>query len=69
MAVAAGDPEALARLLRMVDSSLLPTIRAGRTALTESGLASEQHVRTALRGLTEVESDLACLLASHGMLI
>jgi hypothetical protein len=67
MAVA-GDPEGLTRLLRMVDSSLLPSIRAERTALTRSGHASEHHVRTALHHLTEVESELACLLASHGIL-
>jgi hypothetical protein len=66
MAVVTRDPEAL-DLLHMIDGSLLPTIRAGRTALTESGLASEQHVRTALHSLAEVESDLACVLASHGI--
>jgi hypothetical protein len=71
MAVAPGDnqdPEALIRLLGMVDGSLLPTVRAGRMALTASGLADEQHVSTAVHHLTEVESDLACLLASHGVL-
>jgi hypothetical protein len=70
MAVAPGDvedPEALTRLLGMVDGSLLPTVRAGRMALTESGLADEEHVSTALHHLAEVESDLACLLASHGV--
>jgi hypothetical protein len=64
----AGDPQALAHLLGMVDGSLLPTVRAGRIALTESGLADEQHVSTAVRHLSEVESDLACLLAAHGVL-
>jgi hypothetical protein len=71
MAVVQGnldDAEALARLLGMVDGSLLPTVRAGRMALTELGMADEQHVSTALRHLAEVESDLACLLASHGVL-
>jgi hypothetical protein len=63
----AGDAEALARLLGMVDGSLLPIVRAGRTALTESGLSGEHHVRTAVQHLTEVESDLACLLAAHGV--
>jgi hypothetical protein len=71
MAVATGgarDAEALVRLLGMVDASLLPIVRAGRMALTESGLADEQHVSTAVHHLAEVESDLACLLASHGVL-
>jgi hypothetical protein len=62
------DPEALADLLGMVDGSLLTTVRAGRMALIASGLADEQHVCTAIHHLTEVESDLACLLASHGVL-
>jgi hypothetical protein len=71
MAVAQGyaeDPEALAHLLGIVDGSLLPTVRAGRMALTESGLSDEQHVSTAVHHLSEVESDLACLLAAHGVL-
>jgi hypothetical protein len=71
MAAPAGykeDPEALTRLLGMVDGSLLPTVRAGRMALTESGLADERHVSTAVHHLSEVESDLACLLAAHGVL-
>jgi hypothetical protein len=61
------DQEALVRLLDMVDGSLLPSVKAGRAALNSSGLAGEQHVRKALHHLTEVESDLACLLASHGV--
>jgi hypothetical protein len=71
MAVEQGDleaDEALARLLGLVDGSLLAAVRAGRIALTESGLADEQHVSTAVHHLAEVESDLACLLASHGVL-
>jgi hypothetical protein len=62
------DPEAFARLLRLVDGSLLPTVRAGRVALAESDQAHEVHVQTALNHLREVESDLVCLLASRGVL-
>jgi hypothetical protein len=62
------DPEALARLLRLVDGSLLPTVRAGRVALAGSDQAGDEHVRTALNHLREVESDLVCLLASRGVL-
>jgi hypothetical protein len=61
------DAEALTRLLGMVDGSLLPIVRAGRMALTESGFAGEERVSNALQHLTEVESDLACLLAAHGV--
>jgi hypothetical protein len=70
MAVAPGyaeDPEALARLLGMVDGSLLPTVRAGRMALTDSGLSDERHVLTAVHHLSEVEAELACLLAALGV--
>lgn len=65
----AGDEaEAFARLLRLVDGSLLPTVRAGRVALAGSDQAGETHVQTALDHLREVESDLVCLLASRGVL-
>jgi hypothetical protein len=62
------DPEALASLLRLVDGSLLPTVRAGRVALAGSDQAGDEHVRTALNHLREVESDLVCLLASRGVM-
>jgi hypothetical protein len=62
------DPEALARLLRLVDGSLLPTVRAGRVALAGSGQDCEAHVQTALHHLRELESELVCLLASRGVL-
>jgi hypothetical protein len=62
------DPEALARLLRLVDGSLLPTVRAGRVALAGSDQAGDEHVQTALHHLREVESDLVCLLASRGVM-
>jgi hypothetical protein len=61
------DPESLDRLLRLVDDSLLPTVRAGRRALTESGQADDANVRTAVHHLKEVEADLVCLLASRGV--
>jgi hypothetical protein len=62
------DPEALARLLRLVDGSLLPTVRAGRVALAGSEQAGDEHVQTAVDHLREVESDLVCLLASRGVM-
>jgi hypothetical protein len=67
-AEAGEDAEAFARLLRLVDGSLLPTVRAGRVALAGSDQAGEAHVQTALDHLREVESDLVCLLASRGVL-
>jgi hypothetical protein len=67
-AASPADPEALARLLRLVDGSLLPTVRAGRVALAGSDQAADQHVQTALNHLRELESDLVCLLASRGVL-